>query len=640
MQNVLKHIEAHIEKGVLAVCGVFLLYVTWGYLLNTPNKTRFAGQELEPGNLHEVVHQRAEALDRAVRSAKPGDEANVEPYAERLRTQFAAGIFAPEEDAPPLAATLPLAATFGTPIEVPGLEEEPPDSVELVTPLAPTEPVVVAGRSMVYKQPLTIGSAEAPDVDDADESVEQPWVTVAAHFPRKAQYQEMINAGYAPYRARVYVAGVEVRRQEMLSNGEWSPWEVISTTGAMPVLDIPEPVFDDEDGSLANKADIDEAFTTIKGAQALIEQPPFYVVDVGDEWKIPPFDWRAELVSNGQELAAAEEPEPTLGMTNRRSASGRTPTMGTGGGRRSSGRSGGRVSGGGFPAQERQVNPRIEARREIRATIERAKKAFHDKDYAQAASMVEDILTNEYATTGNKKDAKQIIRAAGRKLARASAGPPPDRRTLAAQQEYVRHPETEAPAVWFHDDTVASGKTYRYSLRVNLWNRYVGQSRSLKDPDEAKQPVIQGDWSPASDPITVPPQRYFFVTGPVPGSSDEALAEVFKWENGSWIKERFNVKVGDTVGRKGVEVRSDELDENLNPIRKAVDFDTGAVVLDLRDNEPIKQRIPGKNSFQYRDQTSLVLVYLDPADGQVKERAALLDRTDPLREELEEQEAF
>ncbi|HQL55667.1 MAG TPA: hypothetical protein PLQ87_13235, partial [Phycisphaerae bacterium] len=38
--------------------------------------------------------------------------------------------------------------------------------------------------------------------------------------------------------------------------------------------------------------------------------------------------------------------------------------------------------------------------------------------------------------------------------------------------------------------------------------------------------------------------------------------------------------------------------------------------------------------FSYREAKSLVLVYLDPADGQVKERIADVDRSDPLYTKL------
>jgi hypothetical protein len=45
----------------------------------------------------------------------------------------------------------------------------------------------------------------------------------------------------------------------------------------------------------------------------------------------------------------------------------------------------------------------------------------------------------------------------------------------------------------------------------------------------------------------------------------------------------------------------------------------------------------GKGQFDYTERKSLVLVYLDPADGQVKERIQAMDASDPLRKKLKEQ---
>jgi hypothetical protein len=651
VQKLLRLMEAHVEKVVVAACALFMVYVAWGYMLHSPNKIRFANQDAGPGQLHERIKEAADGLDLAVRNAKAEDSES-QSFAKELKTRFEAGIFAKAaEDAPPLRPELRLASTFGDKITVPGLEEEPIDSVTLVTPLKPKPPVVESGRSMVFRKLLLVGSAEPPAGDDPEagnEPVEQPWVTIGAHFDRQAQFKEMDKAGYAGYRARVYLAGVDVRRQEMLSNGEWSDWAEVAPKAAMPIVEIPEPAFDDDDGSLINKEDIDEAFATIKANQSLIEQPPFFVVDAGDEWDVPPYPWRLEMLAKIEEQEQTPEraPEATgRGMEARpgggmgRPGGGGRPTGGGGIGR--SGRGGGDRGIPSGPIAGSPTNERAAARRAIRQTLERAKEEYASKNYGQAINTAEGVNNMEGATTGDRKKAMQIVGAAEKKLEREarsmSSGGLVDRTML--QMEPILEPETQAPAIWFHDDTVESGKTYRYAMRVKLWNRYVGQTRSLKNKDDAKRPLIVGDWSVDSEPVTVTPSTHFFVSGQKPGDDPEAMVEVWKWRKGSWIKERFDVRVGDVIG-ESKSVKTDDLDEDLKPVKADVDFATRAVVLDLRLNDPVQQRIQGKGDFSYRDQESLVIVYLDPADGQVKKRSALLDRSDPLRKQLEEQEAF
>jgi len=84
-------------------------------------------------------------------------------------------------------------------------------------------------------------------------------------------------------------------------------------------------------------------------------------------------------------------------------------------------------------------------------------------------------------------------------------------------------------------------------------------------------------------------------------------------------------------------VKLDDWDEDGKQIREDIDFTTDALVLDLRFDQPIKHRIAAGSGFNYSEKTTLVLVYLDPADGQVKERVQLFDKYDPIRKKLEEQ---
>ena len=199
----------------------------------------------------------------------------------------------------------------------------------------------------------------------------------------------------------------------------------------------------------------------------------------------------------------------------------------------------------------------------------------------------------------------------------------------------VTNPDAEKGevATWFHDDSVEAGKTYRYRMRVKLWNRYLGQMRAVRAPESAKEPILVGEWSLPSDPVTVTPSTYFFLKGG--RENNLASVEVWKWRDGDWVRQTFEVAVGDVIG--GVrKVRREELDDKTG--REDVDFTTGAVVLDLR-TDVIKKRYATdkKGGFSYRIGPSPVMVYLDPADGQVKERTQVFDRDDPILKKLKDE---
>lgn len=666
MERWLKLVEKHIEKGVLGIAVLALLAMGWLYLVNSPNKVKYGSRELGPGELMQAIKAEADQLQQRMRAAEP-EPIKVEEFAKQLEQIHSAGIFYrdPASKAPPLVATLPRAESFGKKIVMPGQNEGEAQAgtIVLVKPLPPDEPKLRTGRSLVVRKPTVIPGfeEEAPNAEEQPaKPVETAWVTVAAYYNKKAQFQEMIKAHYAPFRARAYVVGLDVQRQVMLSNGEFSDWEDVPPGPADPQLKLPEPVFDDKTGKLTNRNELREAFEKVKAAQPYLMEPDFYEVEAGDFWEMPPlagYEEKEEQQKKQEEEAVALVRGGNLGgralvapptgrirsgrPTGRPGMGGRGAIGGRGGmgGRGAMGGRGGMQTGarrGPSPAANDAKEKRA-ARKAIRQTLTKARKLLGQKDYREALDAAKEVLTNSFATKGNQREAEKIIKLAERFIKRQEelAGRMSSERR--AVKEIIRKPDSGEPAVWFHDDSVESGKTYRYRMRVKLWNRYVGQLRAVKNPDDAKKTTIAGQWSFPSEPITVTPSTYFFVSGARP-ADHTASVEVWKWLSGRWIKQRFDVTIGDVIGGLVRAVRTGELDESGNEKKVDVDFTTGAVVLDLRFDEPIKERWPQpEGKFSYRKKTSTVLVYLDPADGQVKQRALLFDRRSKIKKRLEDE---
>lgn len=336
---------------------------------------------------------------------------------------------------------------------------------------------------------------------------------------------------------------------------------------------------------------------------------------------------------------------------------------------------GGGGGGGGGASDARQ---REEARKRAKDDLDAARKASREKDYSAAMTSAQQVLGNEHANASQKSEAQRILDDAQKKTAgpvgvagvgarsemggglvgdggmmagrfgEVSArgmGMQVPTAAQATTMPLVEHPEKPGvPAIWFHDDTVEAGKTYQYRMRVRMWNRYVNQPKSLARAEDAAKATLEGEWSSPTDPITVAPATHFFVRGMKPDSS-AALVEVWKWRRGHWVKQNFEVNVGDVVGgiRKmdpveGELAAGDEKDGGR--ARKVdVNFETGAIVLDLRIAKKFPRRIAGsKGAFQWTEGESLVMTYLDPADGQVKERSQAMDANDPIRKMLQSKE--
>jgi len=647
----LSFVELHLEKGILGLAVLFTLFLGVYYLGLEPNKVEFDGQALGPRELDEAIQRKAEDLKRAVGSIQPKTEP-VPQYARVLEQSFEKGLWTDDATSgSEVPKTVPVFAQFGTPL--PTLEEGVEvDNVALVTPLRPTAAVARTGISLAQRRPArlpqarTAQGADPVPTEDEEAAVGFSWVTVAAYFPLQAQQAEMTKAGYAAYRAKPYVAGIDVQRQEMTASGEYSDWKDVAPGKAMLQLDIPAPIYDDKSGDLINQAELDEKLELVKRAQSLIMQAPFYPVEAGDEWEIPPLPGHEPVEEEEVvvDIPGPETPAParTGGDERPRTAPPppvvAPPTGPRGGGRGVRGpRGGGQVNP--FTPLPTTPTPQQDAGRGIKEDLREAKKAVREKQWDRAEQLARGIASNGDASRSDRTQAERILRDVAKARAaqqRRETGRTPTAATGTTQEiTLVTNPEKEGePAVWFHDDSVEPGKTYRYRLRVKLWNRYVGRRASLKDPSQADQTLLASEWSLPTAPLTVAPKRHFFVRSPVFGEP-AASVDVFTWYKGNWLKEDFKVRVGDVIGN-ALEVKTGELDKDDKPKKERVDFSTDALVLDLRVDEPVLlRRAAGKaGEFSYREAKSLVLVYLDPADGQVKERIADVDRSDPLYTKL------
>jgi hypothetical protein len=702
---ILAMLEKHIEKGIIAIAAIFLLAMIWFYGINTPNKVAFNGAEHGPRDLNQAVLNSARELENAMRSAK-AEEVKQQSSARKLVDAHNEGIFAaltptkaegPEAKGFKLTPVPRTLMAGGKEAVVPGLTEaeEATASIELVTPLPPEQPVVAFGRSLAVRKPVRLGDTTArpgPAAAGRDEKAGDPtevaWASIAAYWPKDAQRTEMTQKGYAAYRSKVYVSGIEVERQELLASGEWSEAKLVEGSQAMPELKIPEPAIDDR-GALVNKPELDEAFRVVRAEQNMVIQAPFYTVTAGDDWKLPPLGGHVEADDEGGEPKAPKTPKtPTPRQIKPPVVRGPTPPPigvsrgGIGGGSDVIGGGGGRESGPGGPgggaAGDRKEAEK--AKKQAKDDLKEGRELLAKKDYGAAASKFQAVMSNQHASSGDKKQAEGELEKAQKKLADASTPNPgrpgsdtiPDRSgtptvmedmggrsevftgrpgmaaavspVAGAAAPLVTHPDRNLPAVFYHDDTVESGKTYRYRTRVDLWNRYVGRIKSLKDPAGARQAVLRGEWSLWSEPVTITPQTHFYVNSLKPGT-DRVSVEVWKWIKGKWVKRNVEAGVGEVIGgefaltpkERGEEAASDG-DKKTTAKVPPEDFSTKAVVLDIRVEQPVKVRQnKGKGQFEYRDQKSLVLVYLDPADGQVKERIQAFDTNDPLRKKLKEQ---
>ncbi len=154
----------------------------------------------------------------------------------------------------------------------------------------------------------------------------------------------------------------------------------------------------------------------------------------------------------------------------------------------------------------------------------------------------------------------------------------------------------DALVVWAHDDTVEPGQSYRYRLRVGVFNPIAGHDWFYNDQEHLKEQVILwSDYSEVTEPVEIEPMMHFF---PVDVSQDKSSvkSEIAKFHFGKWRLHEFDIRPGEMIG--GVVEDEDiksaqsvmgnyDSSGNYGSYRNddgensTVDYTTGAVLVDL-----------------------------------------------------------
>ena len=108
--------------------------------------------------------------------------------------------------------------------------------------------------------------------------------------------------------------------------------------------------------------------------------------------------------------------------------------------------------------------------------------------------------------------------------------------------------------VWCHDLYVDQGMTYRYRVRVDMFNPFFGRGSLLlkeqaKLADEFTITSKTSDWS---DPVKIDPPVEFFVVRATDGGGSmgmgQARIEMYRYVDGRRIVETFTVEPGEPIG--------------------------------------------------------------------------------------------
>jgi len=111
--------------------------------------------------------------------------------------------------------------------------------------------------------------------------------------------------------------------------------------------------------------------------------------------------------------------------------------------------------------------------------------------------------------------------------------------------------------VWVFDDAAEPGHTYRYRVRIGIFNPVAGTNQVAdRDADKKDQVILWSPYSETTKPVDIPKMVYLFAKD-VQEKSSMATVEVARYSQGYWHSQDFQVKLGETIG-KVVEPKKEE----------------------------------------------------------------------------------
>jgi len=143
---------------------------------------------------------------------------------------------------------------------------------------------------------------------------------------------------------------------------------------------------------------------------------------------------------------------------------------------------------------------------------------------------------------------------------------------------------------WAHDDTVEPEKSYRYRIRLGVFNPIAGTNQfSEQDKSLKNKVVLWSDFSDVTETVDIPGTLYFFPRD-IQEASKLVTVTVCRYALGYWYTKDFTVKQGEVIGKV---VKPETVDEQKEvTIPDTIDYATGAVLLDV---VPVNDWSGGKN---------------------------------------------
>jgi len=601
--------EEHVEKIVLVIVGLVCVWLLITRVMLSPNEVLYGDEKYSPSAIDKKVYEEAELLSQKLKEP-PKDP---EPYTSKL-SEFTALLNSSLRD-------IDVKKGPQVPYAIEGIREK---GGQYRLPLigGVNEVAVEHIRAVAYV-PTAAVTPESPYDKAPHEPNDIDLVTVEAKFDieglskrlRHSFVDDVAEQWADPCLARPIFAAVQLQRQEFGEDGNWSDWQVVPRSKIDHYGKLFE-IVEDASSLPAGRLKVWKLQFDDPQLQIDLLQPEAYqIASAYEEWYPPTIHVKWLEMKRKEEIEEKrkerEEEQKSNESTDLRRA--RSPRAGAG---VRGGRLGGGVSDiGGTGSPYGGVGQDTTLRRGSRTGSSRRRST--NDGYGLGQGLPTDRRTRGRGRGGTEPGGIEdylIPGLPGDRLTRR--GPSMNdvydefdkiRLTWRTPLEKMKDPLV----FWAHDDTIEPRKSYRYRIRLGVFNPVAGTNQlSEQDISRKNEVVLWSEFSDVTEPVEIPGRLYFFAKH-ILEAANIVTVQVSKYVMGYWNSEDFKVSQGDIIGgvveteperpeisrldpRSRVDPRSRldsrmMMDSRMGPVIRpedqavtpeTIDYSTGAVMVD------------------------------------------------------------
>ncbi len=576
MQDLIKRIghfvENHVEKIVLVVVGLVCVVLFFKWVIFSPAVVTLDGKKLSAGRIDKEIFEKAKELERRINSTSEGQKAT--PYKSVLTSRIdannpaIAGLFdQPLQQGFKGLFHSPLASiTIGPPVIHPGRtmatsmrRYKLPPRIGEVTDVAA---VHLRAAAWVPLQELTVQNGydkvnvEANDVDLVTVEAKFNTVELCRQFRAYFAGENVAKAEWRdPCLAEPVFAAVQLQRQELLDTGAWSDWQEIPRSRSETygeLFTVNERVQDLPPGGLEIRM---MQMRSPLVRMNLLQPEGYQIASAEEEWFPPSFYSKFKNLQRKVEIEEKrEEREKDRGTQSTRD-DGRIRPGGAGGaqGGQATGPGGRYRSGSGAGGVGDSMYGGAGGTRDRRG---RGGQAQQDAMYGPGYG---DQTTRKRGASKSRTRNPDEAAMYGEGM----YGPGADLSGKTTTNEvYYDFAQTlinfrteldklEKPLLfWAFDDTTQPGHTYKYRIRLGVFNPIAGSNQlAEQSADKKDQAILWSDFSEVTKPVDVRERMYFFAKD-VQEPKKSTTVEVARYILGYWRTADFDVKPGEAIGKE------------------------------------------------------------------------------------------